>query len=115
MEAINFAAGKLDFDGVDPELGLHLLSLHWNRQHHSFLLTYRPVFMRDMACGGKYFSKLLLNAIYYGASKFSPRRELGETRKTCARPNGRSACGSRNSSPMPWTGARSPPSRPCWS
>ncbi len=76
MEAINFAAGELDFDGVDPELGLHLLSLHWNRQHHSFLLTYRPAFMRDMACGGKYFSKLLLNAIYYGASKFSPRREL---------------------------------------
>ncbi|KAH6632432.1 PrpF protein-domain-containing protein [Chaetomium tenue] len=76
MEIINFAAGKLDFDGVDPELGLHLLSLHWNRQHHSFLLTYRPAFMRDMACGGKYFSKLLLNAIYFGASKFSPRLEL---------------------------------------
>lgn len=76
MEAINYAAGKLDFDGVDPELGFHLLSLHWNRQHHSFLLTYRPAFMRDMACGGKYFSKLLLNAIYYGASKFSPRLEL---------------------------------------
>ncbi|KAH8879376.1 DUF453-domain-containing protein [Thozetella sp. PMI_491] len=76
MESINFAAGKLDFDGVDPELGLHLLSLHWNRQHHSFLLTYRPAFMRDMACGGKYFSKLLLNAIYFGAAKFSPRLEL---------------------------------------
>ncbi|KAK4143445.1 fungal-specific transcription factor domain-containing protein [Dichotomopilus funicola] len=76
MEAINYDAGKLDFDGVEPELGRHLLSLHWNRQHHSFLLTYRPAFMRDMACGGKYFSKLLLNAIYYGASKFSPRLEV---------------------------------------
>jgi hypothetical protein len=32
--------------------------------------------MRDMACGGPYFSKLLLNAIYFGASKFSPRREV---------------------------------------
>ncbi|KAI4598747.1 hypothetical protein KJ359_002639 [Pestalotiopsis sp. 9143b] len=32
--------------------------------------------MRDMACGGPYFSKLLLNAIYYGASKFSPRLEV---------------------------------------
>ena len=32
--------------------------------------------MRDMACQGPYFSKLLLNAIYFGASKFSPRQEL---------------------------------------
>ena len=75
-EGINARAGKLDFDGVDPELGLHLLHLHWNRQHHSFLVTYRPAFMRDMACNGPYFSKILLNAIYYGASKFSSRLEL---------------------------------------
>lgn len=68
--------GKLDFDGVDPELGMHLLDLHWNRQHHSFLITYRPAFMRDMATGGPYFSKLLLNAIYFGASKFSNRPDV---------------------------------------
>ena len=55
---------------------MHLLSLHWNRQHHSFLITYRPAFMRDMACGGPYFSPLLLNAIYFGASKFSSRLEV---------------------------------------
>lgn len=76
MEEINFRAGKYDFDGVDPQLGMHLLNLHWNRQHHSFLVTYRPAFMRDMACNGPYFSKILLNAIYYGASKFSPKLEL---------------------------------------
>ncbi|KAL5343098.1 PrpF protein-domain-containing protein [Aspergillus crustosus] len=76
MEQLNFSQGKLDFDGVDPDLGMHLLSLHWNRQHHSFLVTYRPVFMRDMACNGPYFSKLLLNAIYFGAAKFSPRLEV---------------------------------------
>ncbi|KAK1492773.1 fungal specific transcription factor, partial [Colletotrichum tamarilloi] len=76
LEEFNHRAGTLDFDGVDPELGMHLLSLHWNRQHHSFLLTYRPAFMRDMACHGPYFSKILLNAIYFGASKFSPRREV---------------------------------------
>ncbi|OLN87435.1 Nitrogen assimilation transcription factor nit-4-like protein 9 [Colletotrichum chlorophyti] len=76
LEDHNYRAGTLDFDGVDPELGMHLLSLHWNRQHHSFLLTYRPAFMRDMACNGPYFSKILLNAIYFGASKFSPRREV---------------------------------------
>lgn len=73
---MNLRQGKLDFDGVDPELGMHLLSLHWNRQHHSFLVTYRPAFMRDMARGGPYFSKLLLNAIYFGASKFSNRPEV---------------------------------------
>ncbi|KAL4950980.1 PrpF protein-domain-containing protein [Aspergillus filifer] len=76
MEQLNFSQGKFDFDGVDPDLGMHLLSLHWNRQHHSFLITYRPAFMRDMACGGPYFSKLLLNAIYFGAAKFSPRLEV---------------------------------------
>ncbi|KAL2854512.1 fungal-specific transcription factor domain-containing protein [Aspergillus pseudoustus] len=76
MEQLNFAQNKLDFDGVDPDLGMHLLSLHWNRQHHSFLITYRPAFMRDMACNGPYFSKLLLNAIYFGAAKFSPRLEV---------------------------------------
>ena len=32
--------------------------------------------MRDMARGGPYFSKLLLNAIYFGASKFSSRTEV---------------------------------------
>lgn len=76
LEGLNMRHGKLDFDGVDPELGMHLLSLHWNRQHHSFLITYRPAFMRDMACNGPYFSKLLLNAIYFGASKFSNRPEV---------------------------------------
>ncbi|RMJ06464.1 hypothetical protein CDV36_013943 [Fusarium kuroshium] len=76
LEEINLRHGKLDFDGVDPDLGMHLLSLHWNRQHHSFLITYRPAFMRDMACNGPYFSKLLLNAIYFGSSKFSPRLQV---------------------------------------
>ena len=75
LEDFNFRRGTLDFDGVDPDLGMHLLNLHWNRQHHSFLITYRPAFMRDMACAGPYFSKLLLNAIYFGASKFSSRHE----------------------------------------
>jgi hypothetical protein len=32
--------------------------------------------MRDMASNGPYFSKLLLNAIYFGASKFSNRLEV---------------------------------------
>ncbi|KAJ4355061.1 hypothetical protein N0V95_003279 [Ascochyta clinopodiicola] len=75
LEEYNLRRQTLDFDGVDPDLGMHLLNLHWNRQHHAFLVTYRPAFMRDMACGGPYFSKLLLNAIYFGAAKFSARHE----------------------------------------
>ncbi|KAK4058201.1 hypothetical protein OIO90_000940 [Microbotryomycetes sp. JL221] len=76
QEMIALALGTLDFDGVQPELAMHLLALHWNRQHHAFLITYRPLFMRDMACGGPYFSKLLLNAIYFSVAKFSKRPEV---------------------------------------
>lgn len=32
--------------------------------------------MRDMASKGPYFSKLLLNAIYFGSCKFSPREDV---------------------------------------
>lgn len=35
--------------------------------------------MRDMACGGPYFSKLLLNAIFFSVSKFSERPEVFDT------------------------------------
>ncbi|KAH7324009.1 fungal-specific transcription factor domain-containing protein [Rhexocercosporidium sp. MPI-PUGE-AT-0058] len=76
LETLNYRSGKLDFDGIIPEVGMHLLSLHWNRQHHSHLITYRPAFMRDMASKGPYFSKLLLNAIYFGSCKFSPREDV---------------------------------------
>ena len=76
LEASNYYSQRLDFDGVAPDLAMHLLSSHWNRQHHSFLITYRPLFMRDMACQGPFFSKLLLNAIYLDASRFSSRVEV---------------------------------------
>lgn len=75
-EVMNVVAGRLDFDGVEPELAIHLLNLHWNRQHHAYLVTYRPLFMRDMAAPpgkAKYFSKLLFHAILFGAAKFSDR------------------------------------------
>ncbi|KAF8847100.1 nitrogen assimilation transcription factor NirA [Acephala macrosclerotiorum] len=65
-----------DIDGVPLNLAMHLLDLHWNRQHHTFLLTYRPAFMRDLVHGGQYCSKFLLNAIFACASKYSDRIEL---------------------------------------
>ncbi|KAF4463659.1 aldehyde dehydrogenase [Fusarium albosuccineum] len=76
LEPINFSSNRLDFDGVDPELGMQLLSLYWSRQLHAGLLVYRPAFMRDMACGGPCFSKLLLNAMYYSVSKHSPNESI---------------------------------------
>ncbi|KAH7157251.1 fungal-specific transcription factor domain-containing protein [Dactylonectria estremocensis] len=63
-------------DGVPIDLAIHLLEIHWNRQHHSFLLTYRPVIMRDILQEGRFSSKFLLNAIFACASKFSQRAEV---------------------------------------
>lgn len=62
-----------DIDGVPTELALHLLNVHWNRQHHTFLLTYRPAIMRDISNLGPNCSRFLLNAIFACSSKFSPR------------------------------------------
>jgi hypothetical protein len=65
-----------NFDGVPTELALHLLDLHWNRQHHTFLLTYRPAFTRDLIHDGPYYSRFLLNAIFATASKYSDRMSI---------------------------------------
>ncbi|KAF2095606.1 hypothetical protein NA57DRAFT_11696, partial [Rhizodiscina lignyota] len=75
-ERLNHNSRNYEYDGWDPELVMHLLNIHWNRQHHNLLLIYRPLFMRDMARKGPYFSKLLLNAILFAASKFSPRTDI---------------------------------------
>ncbi|KAJ5788549.1 hypothetical protein N7457_003539 [Penicillium paradoxum] len=66
-----------DVDGVPTELALHLLDVHWTRQHHTFLLTYRPAIMRDLPKGdGPNCSRFLLNAIFACASKFSSRIDV---------------------------------------
>lgn len=65
-----------DIDGVPIELATHLHDLHWNRQHHGFLLTYRPAYMRDLVSGGLHWSKFLSNAIFASASKYSTRPEV---------------------------------------
>lgn len=68
-----------NIDGVPVELALHLLDLHWNRQHHSFLLTYRPAIMRDlMNGGGPHCSTFLLNSIFACSSKYSKRIDVRE-------------------------------------
>lgn len=62
--------------GIPAELAFHLLDLHWSRQHHTFLLTYRPTFMRELVDGGPYCSDLLLYAVFACSSKFSERLEV---------------------------------------
>lgn len=64
--------------GIPGELAMHLLDLHWNRQHHTYHLTYRPAFMRDLVSGGPYCSEFLLNAVFGCSSKFSERLEVRE-------------------------------------
>ncbi|PLB37256.1 transcription factor domain-containing protein [Aspergillus candidus] len=60
-----------DIAGVPTHLALHLLNVHWARQHHTFLLTYRPAIMRDIQQNGPHSSAFLLNAIFACSSKFS--------------------------------------------
>ncbi|KAF5002429.1 hypothetical protein FGRMN_441 [Fusarium graminum] len=75
--------------GEPTELALHLLNLHWARQHHTFLLTYRPAVMRDLQCSGQYCSTFMLNAIFACSSKFSPRLDVRDD------PNDPSSAGRR--------------------
>ncbi|KAF5613679.1 Nit-4-like protein [Fusarium tjaetaba] len=68
LEKVNLRAGKLDFRGVDPKVGMDLLSKFWNRQHYMGSIVYRPAFMRGMASKGPYYSDLLLTAILFAGS-----------------------------------------------
>lgn len=61
---------------VPAPLVMHLLDLHWSRQHHTFLLTYRPTFMRELVDGGPYCSDLLLYAVLACSAKFSERVDV---------------------------------------
>ncbi|KAL4989607.1 fungal-specific transcription factor domain-containing protein [Aspergillus falconensis] len=72
--------GLTSIRGTPAALVLHLLDLHWSRQHHTFLLTYRPTFMRELEHGGPYCSDLLLYTVLACASKFSeqPDPETGQ-------------------------------------
>ncbi|KAI1948694.1 hypothetical protein LOZ39_002629 [Ophidiomyces ophidiicola] len=67
---------RQDIFGVPMELAKHLLDLHWNRQHHTFLLTYRPAIMRDLVQSGPYCSEFLITAIFACSSKYSQRIEV---------------------------------------
>lgn len=67
---------NIDFDGVDPEMALHLLDLHWNRQRLTYLITYRPAIMDSLINGGPYANKILLNGIYLSSSLLSDRIQL---------------------------------------
>jgi hypothetical protein len=69
----------VDLDGCEPELARHLLDLHFNRHHCSYLITYRPAILDSIATGGPWVNKLLLNSIYYNSSLYSDRMRLRST------------------------------------
>lgn len=69
-------AENIDFDGLPPDMAMHLLDLHWNRLHLTYLLTYRPAIMDSLLDNGPYVNKLLLNAIYLQSSLYSNRDGL---------------------------------------
>lgn len=71
-------SSKIDLDGVNPELAFHLMSLHWNRQHYTYLISYRPAIMDSLTNDGPYINSLLLNAIYFSSSILSDRIEVRE-------------------------------------
>lgn len=73
---INANSGKLDLDGVDVDLAMDLLAIFWNRQYYEGSAIYRPLFMRDMTTNGLYFSKLLLYAILFAASKYAANDQV---------------------------------------
>lgn len=69
-------AQRMELDGEDPEMAFHLLDLHWNRQHFTYLISYRPGIMDSLMNNGPYANKLLLNAIYFSSSLLSDRLQL---------------------------------------
>ncbi|KAE8154538.1 fungal-specific transcription factor domain-containing protein [Aspergillus avenaceus] len=73
---------SIDFDGIPIDTAMHLLDLHWNRQHLSYLLTYRPAIMDSLINNGPCVNKLLLNAIYLQSSLYSDRTSLRSDPKT---------------------------------
>jgi hypothetical protein len=66
----------IDFDGVEPELATHLIDLHFNRTHFTYLFSYRPAITDSLVNKGPYCNKILLNAIYLSSSLYSGRTEL---------------------------------------
>jgi hypothetical protein len=66
----------IDLDGCEPELARHLIDLHFNRHHCSYLVTYRPAILDSISTGGPWVNKLLLNSIYYNSSLYSDRIRL---------------------------------------
>ncbi|CAF9929954.1 MAG: hypothetical protein ALECFALPRED_004489 [Alectoria fallacina] len=69
LESIHFSTHQFDTDGLEQDFAKEIMSLFWKTANSAFLVVYRPAFMRDWACGGPHYSKLLLNAIYHNASR----------------------------------------------
>ena len=83
LENFHLTSDQLDTDGVERKLAMQLLDIYWSRLNSATLIVYRPAFTKSWRGDGMYFSKLLLNAMFLGASRFMPDRDvLGDRFRT---------------------------------
>ncbi|KAL4928304.1 uncharacterized protein BDV17DRAFT_291794 [Aspergillus undulatus] len=60
------------YTAIDPDICSNLLQVYWAWQAPLHNCVYRRVFFRDMALGGPYFSKFLLNVILAHTCRHMP-------------------------------------------
>ncbi|RXK35092.1 hypothetical protein M231_07644 [Tremella mesenterica] len=70
-ESLAYTKLELDSDPATAQMIVHLLKVYFCWLYGPHCVVYRPVFIRDMALGGPYFSPFLLNAICALAAGFS--------------------------------------------
>ncbi|KAL2834390.1 hypothetical protein BDW59DRAFT_156322 [Aspergillus cavernicola] len=64
---------QVNFGSIDPETALHLLDLHFNRLHFTYLISYRPAIMDSLFTNGPHCNMLFLTAVYFCSSMFTDR------------------------------------------
>ncbi|KAI9928606.1 hypothetical protein MW887_001821 [Aspergillus wentii] len=63
------------YTDVDPNICSSLLEVYWSWQAPLHNCVYRRCFYRDMALGGPYFSRFLLNVIFAHACRHMPEND----------------------------------------
>ena len=76
LENLHLSSNRLELDGVPPDLATRLLSIYWTRMNSFFMIVYRPSFNKSWPINGPYFSKLLLNAMFFGGSRYMGQQAL---------------------------------------
>ncbi|ORY23135.1 fungal-specific transcription factor domain-domain-containing protein [Naematelia encephala] len=70
-ESLAFHKLQLERGWTGAKMVMHLLKVYFSWQYGHHCTVYRPIFMRDMALGGPYFSQFLLESICAAAVLYS--------------------------------------------